>query len=400
MTRSIFTTRLRATSVFFLAGSALTSCTTPNAEKPAAATALAVPASQSSVLSNYEKGLAFLHNAKDRFDYPKAVEFLEKAVAEDGNNAHARFSLIHAYVKRSQYEKAEAQLNLIQTQRAELSTQDGLWLNALEARVKDNIEGELSAWAMLIKAYPADRWALYEASGALMSQERYAEATEIAERALELENDPQKWSASWIYYILSKSLFRSGDYAAAIEAAAPAETTPVIWRAVFFRKALAQFKAGESGNADKLVEEYKNLSAKEGRNNSFVISINSGMFYYEIGAYKKAVEQLKATRAAHGESHFLSANLGYNLIFADQVKEAVLLLSEDIKKFPKKPNVMAAYGWALYNNGQFEAAREALRKAKAMATRRSFRIEKDLETIEAAINNSETDPKAYVPWLG
>lgn len=349
--------------------------------------------------SDYEAGLSYLYDAKDRFDYAKAVEHLEKAAVESSADPRARFALIYAYVLRSQYEKADALLRSAQASWDALEEKDALWLEALTARIEDDSDKEVAAWAVVTDAYPDDHWAWYQRAVPLMLAERHAEAAASMSRALALEPDPQAWSASWIYYLYSKALFRNGDYEAAAAAAAPGKATPATWRATFFREALARVKAGEADRIEEFVEEYRRVSKEEGRIGERVTETNIAAFYYEIGEYQKAVDQLQRARKAE-EKDYIYSQLGYNLTFMRETKDALEVTEEGVAKFPESSAVWAARGWALYTDRQLEAAREALIRARSLSQRNSYRIERDLATVEAAINAESPTIPAYIPWLG
>ena len=348
--------------------------------------------------SNYQEGLRVLAEAKDRFDHPKAAELLEKAVTEDNANAHARFALLYAYVLFSQFAKAQDLLPQVLAVRGELEDQDALWLDALAARIDDDRDAEIAAWKTLTDAYPEDRWAWYQRGAAYLFVEQFDAVAQTTAKALELEPDPSQWSASWIYYMYSKALFRSGNYLAAVEAAKPAEETPAVWRASYYRYALARVKSGEANKADEFAEEYRRISRREGLNSDFVTEGNLGLFFFEADDYKRAIEQFRLAMTM-GESVPLYTNLGYNLVFAGELEEAPSTLEEGMAKYPKRASLQGAYGWALYKDGQLEQARDALIKARQLSKRRSFRIEKDLSTVEAALQNPNSPVPNYRPWL-
>lgn len=346
----------------------------------------------------YEAGKRILFNAQTRFEYPKAVELLQQAVAQDSGDVSARVNLVYAFLKRGQYDRAAPQVNAAKALRATLSEREDLWLDALAYKVTDDIPREIAQWRAVVADFPEDRWAWYELASAQASIGAYEAAAISAGKAAALEDDPQKWEASWLYYLHSKALFRSGQYEAAIAAAAPGEATPSTWRSGFFRKALGEVKAGKKDSA-ALVEDYIEISNAEGRNNEAYTLANIALFYYEAGEYENAVKAAREGYALEPEA-YQAWTLGYLLAENGQVEEAVSHMAAAAKTHPENPAVLAAHGWALYRAGAFEDARRATLDARRKSARWNYQIERNLKIIQTAVDVPSAPPAPTIPWLG
>lgn len=346
----------------------------------------------------YEAGKRILFGAKTRFEYPKAVELLQQAVAQDSGDVSARVNLIYALLKRGQYDRAAPHIDAAKSLRATLSDREDLWLDALNYKVRDESDRQIAQWQRVVADFPEDRWAWYELASAQASIGDYENAATSAGKAAALETDPQKWEASWLYYLHSKALFRSGQYAAAVLAAAPGEATPTTWRSGFFRKALGQIKTGQAKSED-LVKEYIAISNAEGRNNASYTQANIALFLHEAGEYDGA---LKAAQTAYDleQKSYQAWALGYLLAETGKVEAAVTHMNAAAKTFPDNASVLAAQGWALYRAGAFEQARIAALEARRKSKRWNYQVERNLKIIQTAVDVPGAPPAPPIPWLG
>ncbi len=378
----------------------LTACDDPTVSGSTdSATNLSEDNAASSAGQTYERGRDILYNAKTRYEYPEAIKLLEKAVEEDGTNAAARFSLIYAYSKTSNFDKAAEQLVSIQTVRGELPEKDGLWLKALEAKITDDRDREVAAWQEVVETFPKDRWAWYELSSSLMAGEQYEESAQAAEQALALEPDPSKWEASWIYYLHSKALYRNGQYERAIEAAKPGQENKTTWRSTFYRMALAEVASGRERNPGKSVNIYRQISADEGRNSESYTEANIALFYFELGDYENAVKHARMSFELSPNAYPRWA-LGYSLIENGNVAEALQIVEEGLESNSENTNLLAAKAWALYRLDRFEESRDTFLTAQSTSPRKQYWIERDLKIVERAIDDPDAEKAPPVPWLG
>lgn len=346
----------------------------------------------------YEEGLEQLLGAKTRFEYPNAVATLERAVAADPEHGPTRIALAYALLKQSKFDEAEVHLAAAEETEATLVPVDRLWLAGMRARVDDAIEREIAAWETLTEAVPDNRWAWYELAVARSMAGRWADSAVAAATALELEPDPAKWEASWIYYLHSKALYRSGQVEAAGPAGAAGRANATTWRSTFYRMAIGQVAAGEK-DAESLVEEYWSISNAEGRNNESYTEANVALFYFELGDYPAAVEHARRALELNPDA-YQYWTLVYALSESDAVDEAVEVAERAAAAFPDDPYVLAARGWALYRAGDLEPARAALLAARAASPRRHTRAEAGLAVVEAALADAQAEPAPPIPWLG
>lgn len=346
----------------------------------------------------YEKGIEQLLGAKTRFEYPDAIATLEQAVAAAPNHGPSRIALAYALLKQSKFDDAKSHLAAAQAMADKLVPVDQLWLAGMQARVDDDVEREITAWERLTTEIPDNRWAWYELAVAHSLAGRWAESADAAAAALEVEPDPSQWEASWIYYLHSKGLYRSGQVEASVAAGEAGRSNATTWRSTFYRLALGQVAAGQGG-AEEAMEEYWSISNTEGRNSESYTEANVALFYFELGDYLSAVRH--ARRALElGSDAYQYWTLIYSLTESGAVEEAKTVAAAAASAFPQDPYVLAAQGWALYRAGDLEQAQAALLAARAASPRRHGRAEAGLTVVEAAIANEQAEPAPPIPWLG
>lgn len=349
--------------------------------------------------SLFEQGRSLLFNARNRFQYADAASLLEKAVAEEDSSASAHLALAYAYLKRGNYAGATEQAGLAARSLDELGEQEKLWLPAIAARAADRAKDEINAWSEVVAAFPEDRWAWYELASANISVENFEASAQAAEAALEIEPDPGKWEASWIYYLHSKALFRGGYPKESAVAAAPGEANATTWRSTFFRMALGLAASGEADRIAEFVETYREISQEEGRNNPAMTETNISLFYYELGFYEEAATHAQAALDI-APGAYQSWALGYALIEGGKPDLAMAAIEAGLKLKPDDVYLNAARGWALYRKGDFAGAEQSLLDAQRLAKRRNLRVEQDLAVVRAARNGTEDVPAPKIRWLG
>lgn len=346
----------------------------------------------------YDQGLEQLLSAKTRFDYPAAITTLKSAVATDPAHGPSRIALAYALLKQSKFDDARTHLSAAESRVDELVPVDRLWLAGMRARVDDDIEREINAWERLTTEVPDNRWAWYELAVAHSIAGRWADSAVAAAAALELEPDPAKWEASWIYYLHSKGLYRSGQVEAAGPAGEAGRANATTWRSTFYRMALGQVAAGKR-EANEASHQYRLISEAEGRNNEAYTEANIALFFFELGDYASAVESArKALRLS--QSAYQYWTLVYSLTESGAIEEAVALAQTAATAFPQDPYVLSAQGWALYRAGELEQAKAVLLNARSVSPRRHARAEAGLAAVEAALANDQAPPAPPVPWLG
>lgn len=348
--------------------------------------------------SAFEAGLNLLQNAQTRFDYPEAATLLEQAVEESPSDARARLSLIYAYSKRGRYEDCLPHLEALKGLAGALSEQDQMWLEALEHRVLDRRADEARAWKILVEAYPDDHWGWYELASAETSLENYEQSAVAANQALLLQPDSEKWSASWIYYIQSKALYRTGLYEAAIEAANAGRDNASTWRSTFYRKGLAQARLNPD-RISEILEEYIRISRSENRIGEAYLQANIALFYFELGDYRTASETALGAWAME-QSAFAFYSSVYSLTEAGRLDEALALIEAHGPLFSEDAFALAAMGWAHFRADNLDDALEYLENAQSTAPRTNFQIKYQLEAVKQAIkrpNEAEAQP---LGWIG
>lgn len=382
--------------VLFLSGAvAINACQAPqDAKQNSEPVTVTAPSN-----ADFKEGVKILYNAATRYEYPKAIEHLEAALRADPMDTDTKFHLVYAYLKRSKYDDARALSAELKNGNATLSDEQSLWLDAMSAKIEDKSEAEIRAWQKVLKNNPADRWAWYELSAAQSTMELYADAAISAEEALKVEADASKWEASWIYYLLSKAYYRSGQYSKGVEAAKRGKDNQTTWRSTYFRQSLAELKAGQVSDHERVVTEYLDVSNKEGRNNLGYTYANIALFYHELGDLENAEIYARKSYAIDPKGYQYWA-LGFILADNGKAEEALNVLMIGAEAFPKNNYVHAAKGWTLYRLGRHEEAQAAFKEAKAHSNRRNYSLEGLANIIDEAIANPKRPAAVQIPWLG
>ncbi len=372
-----------------------------NREETGAGTKAAEQSTDAATLGGLDNASRLLFDAPNRYAYPDAVAALDAVVADDPQDPKANLLLVYALGKSGKYDKAKAHLLAATQGKDRLAPRDQLWLAALAARVNDEKADEPMQWRRVVDAYPNDRWAWYELASSHLTLEQFEQSAEAARQALSVEPDPARWEASWIYYLHSKALYRSGRYAEAVTAAEAGRANQTTWRSTFFRMAMAQAAAGQVEDIESLVNRYREISLEEGRNNESYTEANIALFYHELGDYARAVEH--ARRSAVLESGaYQSWALAYCLTDNQQPQEALEVLEAASEKYPTDPHVMASRGYALLALGRLEEARASIEAADAASPRKNFFFSQLAARIErqasgSASSDSDREPRL---WLG
>jgi len=348
---------------------------------------------------NFVEGIDKLYNAETRYEYSKAVESLQAAYKSNPNSVETKFHLAYAYLKRGKYDKSKALLDSLNDDDKGLTKSQKLWLPALTAKVDDQTSVEIKAWQKVVKNEPFDRWAWYELAAVQSTAELYADSAKSAEKALEAEPDPAKWESSWIYYLLSKAYYRSGQYEAGIAAAQKGKDNKTTWRSTYFRQSLAGLKSGQLTDHKKIVEEYIDVSNAEGRNNITYTYANVALFYHELGDLENA--EIYARKAYKEDPKgYQSWALGFILADNGKAKEALKILTEGAENFPENNYVHAAKGWAEYRLGNVDDAQRSFAKSKEKTNRRNYSLEGMAAVIDEAVKNPNAPKAPQIPWLG
>ena len=93
-----------------------------------------------------------------------------------------------------------------------------------------------------------------------------------------------------------------------------------------------------------------------------------GSALQELGRLEEAVQVLREGQRMNPGHPTLQNNLGYLLLEMDdsQLKEASTLIEASLKQDPKNGNTLDSWGWALFKQGKFKEAEEALRQASEL----------------------------------
>ncbi|MEM6683732.1 MAG: tetratricopeptide repeat protein, partial [Pseudomonadota bacterium] len=246
---------------------------------------------------------------------------------------------------------------------------------------------------------PHDRWAWYDLASAYANLGRYDDVAKAARRALEIEPDPAQWSASWIYYLYAKALYRTGQYAQAAEVAKLGEVNASTWRSTFFRMALGQAKADADTDVSALVDEYIRISEAEGRNDEAYTAANIALFYFELGDYAKAAQNAQKSWDLKPQAYPFWV-LVYSLAEAGKTSEALAFVNENGAQFDTHAFPQAAIGWARYRAGQVQAAQASYMRATSLLKRRNYQIETQRAVVDAAVGMAQSKPANPLKWLG
>ncbi|MEM8984233.1 MAG: hypothetical protein AAGC71_14465 [Pseudomonadota bacterium] len=372
---------------------ALVACTA--APRPSA-TPLASLDTDSKAL--YERALVTLYSASDRFAYPAAVDALTDLIERYPTFGAARLHAAYAASKVGRYDAMAEHLEQASRYPASLSPRERLWLAALSQRADDEPFAEVDAWRKVTTMHPGDRWAWYELASTLSRVERYREAADAAGQAIAQEPNTERWEASWLFYLRSKALYRSGQYAAAIRAANPGQANRTTWRSTFYRRALAEARLDPT-LVPALVDEYRAISAAEGRNNAAYTEANIALFYYELGDFAAAVDFAKASWDAQ-PSGYAAWSLAFALIESGKADAALAFIDQSATAFETNSFLQVARGWALYRLGRLDDSLDALNKAAELSSRWQYLIDFALRTVQRANAQPDLAPAPPIAWLG
>lgn len=356
--------------------------------------------SDTTALSHLERGRDLLFNAETKDDYPKAIEYLEKAVAADPNNASAQVALVYAYTKRGKYTEAAPYLTSADALRDQLTKKDKLWLDALATRVANDHDLQSERWLKVIAEYPEDRWAWYELAVSYTVVDRYELAADACAKALAIEPDPFKWSASYIYYVHSKALYRLGDYEATIKAAEAGRSDPLPtnWNLARYNLSAARVSSGQVEDMDAFEEEYIQAMRDDGRHSDFLIDIDTGFFFFEVGEYERALKFMKIVHDPNPLAITYSI-MGYSLTELGRLDEAFALLDSGLTEFPNDAEILTSKAWALYRVGQYEEAKENVVTAISVAPRKKNHFDRTLAIVDAALEDPNLQQVEFKPWV-
>lgn len=393
--RNKFKTLTTIPVLIFAGALTLNACSTPEGNSEAST----APVMSTINDADFAEGVKILYNADTRFEYPKAVERLEAALKSNPDSAETKFHLAYAYVKRSKYDDSKALLESLADDDSGLTESQKFWLSAMTAKVEDQTSAEIQAWKKIVANNPADRWAWYELSSVQSTAELYADAAMSSEKALEAEPDAAKWESSWIYYLLSKAYYRSGEPEAGIAAAQKGKDNKTTWRSTYFRQSLAELKSGERTDHEDVVSDYIEVSNSEGRNNITYTYANIALFYHELGDLQNA--EIFARKAYEVDPKgYQTWALGFILADNGKAKEGLELLTAGAEEFPEDNYVHAAKGWTEYRLGDLREAQLSFAKALENTGRRNYSIEGMAATINEAANNPDLPAVPQIPWLG
>ncbi len=307
--------------------------------------------------------------------------------------------LAYAYTKRNRYEDARPYLAKAKSLENALSDHHKLWLEAVDARVADDLPRDIKAWTDVVNTEPNDRWAWYELASAQYRSGQYEQVVFAINQALKAEPDEVAWGASFIYYLLSKSYYRVGEYEKAIASAEPGVRNPATRRATFYRKAMAQLAAGDITDSTQVLENYWEYSKRNGKVDQAVYSTNVALFFFELGDYAKAVEYARMGYELKQGAYQIWA-LGYSLTEKGEVQIGLNYLNEGAQTYPENVNILAGKGWAYYRLGQYVEAQKSMLAARAAAPRKNSGVERDLRIIEKALSDPTMRQVPPVGWFG
>ncbi|MFK7958071.1 MAG: tetratricopeptide repeat protein [Lysobacterales bacterium] len=347
----------------------------------------------------FEQGKALVFDAPTRYEYPKAIELLEQAISESPEDPAAHATLAYAYAKRSNYPKILEHVEKAKAGAASFSESQRVWLAALTAKANDQRALEVSHWQDAVALEPNNRWAWYELASAHANIPDYAAAALAAEKALSIEPDPARWESSWIYYLHSKALFRNGQAAEAVVAAAKGEGLETTWRSTYYRMAMAQIAAGDQQVAESFVDDYRKISNTEGRNSESYTEANIALFYFELGNFSAATKHAQNAFELDPKA-YQTWTLSFSQSEMGQPQLGLDTAEAGLSQFPDDPMLMAAKAWALFRLGQTEQASSAIAAAQTGSKRSVHFFEKVQGLIVQSVATPSIATSAKVPWLG
>ena len=354
---------------------------------------------QAPVDLNYAQGSDLLATARTRFEFDEAAKLLEQAVANNPEFGPGRLSLAAAYSKLSKRAEARRELAALRPLTAQLDLSERLLMAALVAKLNGDPQGEIAAWRAVIDADPGDRWAAYELAAAHMTVDEYEPAVAATERALALTADNGLWEASWIHYLRAKALFRLGRYEEAIVAAERGRDNETTWRSTLYRLGLAQFAAGDADGGAATVERYMEWSRQEGRISESFLNINVALFFYEIADFEQAEQYARIGVEQAPDSTYAHWALGYVLLEKGHIEKAMAVLRQGLELDGENADLIEAYGWGLYRQGDLTGALELINRAIARYPTYNRRALQHRAAVLAALANPEAPRAPPTPWL-
>jgi len=116
-------------------------------------------------------------------DYPKAIDFLKKAVASNGARSTASVSLAKVYLKMNNL--SEAKLQIADVLKKDPLHRDGLYVLA-DIQMKEKKPADaLKTYEQIANAYPADMKAYFGQGLLLIDTQKYAEARSLADSLID-----------------------------------------------------------------------------------------------------------------------------------------------------------------------------------------------------------------------
>lgn len=344
-------------------------------------------------------GKATLLNAVNFTDVADATKLLEKEIEMDNGDISNHVALIYAYTRVNNFTAASELINQIERLNVQFSRSDQLWFDALKAKTSDEPEDEIEAWNRLLNSFSNDRWAHYELASIYYRTEQYDLTVEAIKKALKIAPNDEKWGASYIYYLQSKSLHRIERYEEAIAAAEIGMRNPATKRATTYRKAMALAALGKETEAEATLEEYRNFSKTNENVNLSALKTNIALYYFELGNFGQAL-QYAQEGVMMSDGVYQSWALGYILIESGEPEKGLSILEKAKFKYPNNVNILAAIGWAQYRLYEYEEAYSFLMAAKAASKRKNSGVERDLEIVNAVLNNPDLKQVPTVLWFG
>lgn len=348
--------------------------------------------------AEYVAGRHILFNSRDRADYDKALMLLRSAVTKEPDNPAAHLMLAYGLAQKAKFEDARAHLAIAEANRSQLSRQDGLWLDAVQARASRDNARDVAAWEKVLAAFPEDRWAAYELAVAHYRGENWAAGLAAVERALALEPDARQWRGSILTYMHSLTLSRLGRHEEAIAAAEPGLAFPGTRRAVAFRKGIAQIASGSVSDPEKGLRDYKSAVRDEGDLSEARYLANAAALLFEAGALSTALDYAQQAHALD-DGFFPSLVLAYMLAESGEGEQALGVLEQPLTTGPDNLYLLAAQGWSLYRLGRFDEAAATLRRAQAIAPHAHSAVAHHLPIVERALKDPAAKPAARLSFL-
>ena len=357
------------------------------------------PDAHSSVAAAISKPLGLAFSAETPEAYDDIIAKLEKASLVPNEKLSAQLALFYVLTKKNKWEQASQAQQYIQPRKSELTHFESLWFDALSARLSDDGDEEIARWKTVLELVPNNRWAWYELATPYYRQEDYANVVRALERALAIEPDPEKWRASYIHYLHSKSYFRIDEYEKSSQAALPALAYEKRRRTAQYRKVMADTASGKLQDPYQGLKRYREYSMKNGLINEAVHNANLSLFFFELGDYDRAVTHARQSYELQ-KFTYSAFVLGYSLTEKGELEEAQSVLKDAAAQFPENANLWGARGWLHHRLEEDEKALEFLMKARALNPRKHSAIERDIKIVTASLEGTLKIKVKPVRWYG